>query len=225
MRKKNSTRLLSEESSIDSTNKLSAKVECRKKSIGLTGGIGSGKSTVINLFRLQGAGIIDADLIARELVEQDQPAYERIVEHFTSAILDDRKNIDRRKLRQIIFESPSEKIWLESLLHPLIRQEIIKQANLLDTPYVIIDIPLLKRREDFPYLNRILVIDCSEKTQIQRVAQRDGISEAEAAKIINAQISRQQRNALADDMIFNDENNLTKLKIAVKKLHEKYIHL
>ncbi len=193
--------------------------------IGITGGIGSGKSTVVNLFRLYGAGIIDSDVIARNLVEPHQFAYNRIVEHFSNTILDERKKIDRRKLRQIIFESKIEQKWIESLLHPLVRQEIRKQSLELKTPYVMIDIPLLKRREDFPYLNRILVIDCPEKIQIQRVAQRDGISEIDAKKIIHAQISRSQRNALSDDIILNDSNNLTQLEKEVEKLHEYYMEL
>lgn len=193
--------------------------------IGITGGIGSGKSTVVNLFKTLGVDIIDSDTISRKLVEQNQPAYERIVERFSRSILDEQKNIDRRKLRQIIFESASEKTWLESLLHPLIRQEIKKQSETLQSPYIIIDIPLLIHRKDFPYLNRILVIDCPETLQIKRVIQRDNISKKAATQIIKAQISRQQRNALADDIIFNDFDDINKLEEAVQHLHTKYLKL
>jgi dephospho-CoA kinase len=193
--------------------------------IGITGGIGSGKSTVVNLFKKYNIDAIDSDTIARKLVEQNQPAYEQIVEHFSFSILDENKNIDRKKLRQTIFESPSEKTWLESLLHPLIRQEIKRQSEELHTPYIIIDIPLLIHRENFPYLNRILVVDCPENIQIKRVSHRDNISETAATQIINTQISRQQRNALADDIILNDSNDLNKLEKKVQELHTLYTNL
>ncbi len=190
--------------------------------IGITGGIGSGKSSAVALFKQYGASIIDSDAIARKIVQPYEPAYEKIVSHFSPLILDKEKNIDRKKLRQIIFENNDEKKWLESLLHPLIRQEIKKQCEHVKTAYVIIDIPLLNDPKDFPYLDRILVIDCPEKLQLERITQRDNISQIEAKRMIHAQISRQQRNAFADDYMLNDTKDFNALKVAIQKLHECY---
>ncbi len=195
--------------------------------IGLTGGIGSGKSTAVALFKELGAGIIDCDKIAHDLVNKDAPAYHAIIAHFSDAILDPENNtIDRAKLRQMIFNHPEEKIWLESCLHPLIRQEIKKQLEDFSKssiiPYVIIDIPLLNNRKDFPYLNRILVIDCPEALQIEHICARSGLSESLAKQMIDAQISRQKRNILADDLIMNDKS-IDELRESVRRLHEQYI--
>lgn len=191
--------------------------------IGITGGIANGKSTAVNFFREYGVGIIDSDAIAHELVEPNKPAYKKIVTHFSPSILTSNKNIDRKKLRQIIFDSPTEKQWLESLLHPLIHQELKKQSQEIQAPYTIIDIPLLHDPSDFPYLDRILVIDCSEKTQIARVMRRDNITKAAAKRMIQAQISREKRNALANDIILNDTDDLNALRNAVEKLHHYYL--
>jgi dephospho-CoA kinase len=191
--------------------------------IGITGGIASGKSTAVNFFREYGAGIIDSDAIAHELVEPNKPAYKKIIAHFAPSILTADKNIDRKKLRQIIFESPIEKQWLESLLHPLIHQELQKQSQEIQAPYAIIDIPLLNNPNDFPYLDRILVIDCSEETQTARVMQRDNITKDTAERMIHAQISREKRNAFADDIILNDTDDLDALRNLVEKLHQDYL--
>lgn len=200
------------------------------KIIGLTGGIGTGKSTVLSIFQEYGAGIIDSDHIARALVEKDKPAYQNIVSHFSTDILNSEQQIDRPKLRQIIFDNPLEKQWLESYLHPLIRQEIKKQlekfyskASSTLTPYVIIDIPLLKDRKDFPFLNRILVVDCSQDLQIKRICDRSGLSESAAKQIIDQQISRQKRSLLADDLIMNNKD-LDALREAVHHLHLRYFN-
>lgn len=191
-------------------------------SVGFTGGIGSGKSTAVNFFREYGAGIIDCDAIARDLVYKDKAAYKSIVAHFSESILNAEKQIDRTQLRHLIFNNAHEKEWLESLLHPLIRQEIQTQLATLASPYVIVDIPLLKDTADFPYLDRILVIDCPEKIQIKRVSQRDNLPEEIVKKMIQSQITREQRNALADDYIMNN-NDLNDLRVAVLRLHHQYL--
>lgn len=197
--------------------------------IGLTGGIGSGKSTVVAFFKEYGASIIDADSIARTLVEPDNAAYSTLIEHFSNAILETKTThshlINRQKLRQIIFNNPAEQKWLENYLHPLIRQEIQQQLEILQeqgVPYVIVDIPLLKKRSDYPFLNRVLVIDCPEALQIERVMQRDHVSAIDVHKILRKQISRTLRNRLADDRIMNN-GDLEALKIEVHKLHEQYL--
>lgn len=198
--------------------------------IGLTGGIGSGKSTVVTLFKEYGASIIDADSIARTLVEPENPAYSTLIQHFSDSILETKTThshlINRQKLRQIIFNNPAEQKWLENYLHPLIRQEIQRQLAILQeraVSYVIIDIPLLKKRSDYPFLNRVLVIDCPEALQIERVMQRDHVTAIDVQKILRKQISRNLRNRLADDRIVNN-SDLETLKTEVRKLHEQYMH-
>ena len=133
--------------------------------------------------------------------------------------------IDRKKLREIIFQTPTEKKWLEALLHPLIREEIQRQVKQVKSPYTLIDIPLLINRADYSYLNRILVVDCSKSLQIERVIQRDNISKEAALNIIQAQISREERLVLADDIILNNTNNLNDLDAQVEKLHQQYLYL
>lgn len=182
--------------------------------VAITGGIGSGKSTAVNFFHQYGAHIIDADKIARDLVQPGKPAYQALLEHFFT--------VDRAQLRQIIFSNPMERQWLENYLHPLIRQEIECQMNnYMGKSYIIIDIPLLKRKSDYPFVDRVLVIDCPEDLQIQRIMQRDHITADQAKKMLQAQISREERNALADDYILNDAA-LEKLKNAVNILHHHY---
>jgi dephospho-CoA kinase len=200
---------------------MATKIYC----IGLTGGIASGKSTAVSFFKDYGAAIIDADLIARTLTEKDKPTYQLILDHFSPLILESNGNIDRTKLRQIVFDNAEEKEWLESCLHPLIHQEIKKQLDALSitsyVPYVIIDIPLLINRTDFSFLNRILVIDCPEALQIERLCQRSALEKEGAKQIIETQISRKKRNILADDLILNDKS-VDDLQRAVARLHKQY---
>lgn len=191
------------------------------KIIAVTGGIGSGKSTVTRLFSELGITIIDTDVIARELVIPNQFAYHEIVQHFGKELLQDNQEIDRKKLRHIIFSNLTEKTWLENLLHPLILQtakEKIKQAT---SSYVLLVIPLLcESKFNWDY-DRVLVVDCPEHLQIQRVIARDHIDETLAKKMLSSQCSRQQRLALADDVIIN-EGDLEELKIAVLDLDKTY---
>ena len=192
--------------------------------VGITGGIGSGKSTVVSLFKEYGAGIIDSDAIAHELTEKDKAANHTIVAHFSPSILNDQQDIDRGLLRQIIFDNPEEKQWLETYLHPQIRLEIQKQLLKKTEPYVVIDIPLLNNRTDHPFLNKILVVDCPEAIRIERVCTRSGLSEVMVQKMIDGQISSQKRNLLADNLIMNN-SDLASLKQTVHQLHSEYLGL
>lgn len=191
------------------------------KIIALTGGIGSGKSVVTRLFAELGVTIIDTDVIARELATPNQLAYHEIIQHFGKTILQNNQEIDRKQLRDIIFSNSIEKIWLENLLHPLILQTAKEQIKQATSSYVLFVIPLLcESKLNWKY-DRVLVIDCPEDLQIQRVIARDHIDITLAQKILNSQCSRQKRLALADDVIIN-EGNLDELKIAVLDLDKKY---
>jgi len=190
--------------------------------IGLTGGIASGKSTVAHLFAQHGIGIIDADLIAREIVLPGQSAYKAIVAHFGENILEDHGNINRIKLKEIVFNHKEERLWLEKLLHPLIRNEMIARSNKVPSPYCIEVIPLLIETLPYPELNRILVVDVSVDTQIKRLKEREKLEDTLIKEILTAQISREERLSHADDVIEN-EGDLSSLTQAVNRLHQRYL--
>lgn len=190
--------------------------------VGLTGGIASGKSTVAQLFAQQGIAIIDADVIAREIVLPGQKAYEAIVLHFGDTILEKNGHLDRAKLKNIVFKNEVERWWLEALLHPLIRQKMIEKTLEAKSPYCILVIPLLIETFPYPELNRILVIDVDVDTQIKRLKERDHLDDAIIHSILEAQVSRAERLANADDVLKN-EGDLNALAKAVKKLHTNYL--
>jgi dephospho-CoA kinase len=192
--------------------------------IGLTGGIGSGKSTVSSLFKDFGATVIDCDAIALSLVEPDKPSLIKIIEHFGITLLNEDGTLNRRKLREIIFKDHSERKWLQDLLHPQIFNEIKNQVSQVQTPYAIAVIPLLFETEAYDLINRILVVDSPEELQIQRTMLRDDCTERQVKRIINTQASRQQRLSKADDVIIND-GNVSSLKRQVEKLHQYYLSL
>lgn len=192
--------------------------------IGLTGGIGSGKSTVAKYFAELGVAIIDADKIARELVATGTPALTKIVKHFGNKILTSRGELDRKCLRKLIFSNPKQKQWLEKLLHPLIYHEMENQLQQVKSPYCILVIPLLVETQQEKLVDRILVVDASQEQQINRTMKKNKISEKEVKTIIATQANREQRLASADDIIYND-NSLTKLKQQVQQLHQKYLIL
>lgn len=192
--------------------------------IGLTGGLASGKSTVANLFAQKNINIIDTDIIAREVVEPGQSAYEKIVKHFGQDVVQDDKQLNRKKLRELVFHNTEQKHWLEKLLHPLIREQVYLQIQTTKSAYCIVVIPLLIENYPFPYVNRILVIDAPMQMQIERVIQRDNISKELAEKIINQQINPMERLKYADDVIHND-GELESLKNQVELLHKKYLTL
>ena len=192
--------------------------------IGLTGGIGSGKSTVAQLFAERGVPIVDADVIAREITQPNTPAWTKIIHYFGKTILLENNALDRTKLRHLIFNDPDQRLWLENLLHPLIRKEIEQRINEMTAPYCIAVIPLLIEVKPYAFINRILVVDVPHALQIERVAIRDKSEKSHIDAILKTQISRQQRLAHADDIITND-GTLTDLIPQVETLHQRYLAL
>jgi dephospho-CoA kinase len=192
--------------------------------IGLTGGIGSGKTTASNLFLELGIPVIDADKISHSLVKKDQPALSEIEKTFGSAIINPDGSLDRDRLRDIVFSNSDKKKLLESILHPLVYKEIRRQIETLDSPYVILSIPLLLETGMQHLVDRVLVIDCPVETQIKRVKQRNRITEEKIRSIINAQIPRTQRITAANDIIDNS-GSASKLAEQIKKLHNLYLSL
>lgn len=192
--------------------------------IGLTGGIASGKSTVCTLFENYKIPVIDADVIARQLVEPNEQAYVEIIQNFGQEILQKDKTINRRKLRQMIFSDPAAKQNLESILHPKIRQQLILQSRQQLVPYIILAIPLLIESDMCDLVSRTLVIDINPELQRQRLQQRDDISKDQAQAMINAQCDREQHLAYADDVIDNN-NEPTTLNKQIELLHQKYTKL
>lgn len=194
--------------------------------IGLTGGIGSGKSEVCRRFSAKGITVVDADVVAREVVEPGMPALDKIREHFGDEILLSRsaRILNRSKLREIIFNDPAEKNWLEKLLHPLVNQQIRKQLENAYTPYVILASPLLLETQQYQLVDRILVIDASEQLQVERASKRDTNNEAQIKAIMQTQLSRQERCARANDIIQND-GQLTDLDEQIDRLHQLYLGL
>ena len=192
--------------------------------VGLTGGIGSGKSEACRLFAARGIVIIDADNIARDVVLPGRTALHDISLHFGEEILTTSGELDRRKLRDIIFSNPHEKKWLENLLHPIINLEIRNQLANAESPYVILASPLLLETRQFELTDRILVIDASEQLQIERASTRDRNDTAQIKAIMNTQLSRQDRCAKADDIIQN-HGNLDELDEQIEKLHQRYLEM
>ncbi|MBV9576665.1 MAG: dephospho-CoA kinase [Gammaproteobacteria bacterium] len=192
--------------------------------IGLTGGIGSGKSTVAELFRQHHVPIIDADVIAREVTQAGTPLLLQIAEHFGNEILLNNGSLDRAKLRQIIFHQPNQRLWLENLLHPIIREEMQQKINKLSSPYCIAMIPLLLEVEFYSFINRILVIDAPEQLQIERTALRDKAQKSQIEIILKAQAKREYRLAHAQDIIIND-GKIEDLIPQVEKLHQEYLKM
>lgn len=192
--------------------------------VGLTGGIGSGKSTVGKLFARLGVPVISADEIAHELLKHNHAVYQAVKNRFGEELLDQDNQIDRRKLRNVIFSNPAEKLWLEDLMHPLIKEEIIKHAKNFVYPYCIVEVPLLIEVGWQEMVDRILTIDCAEELQMQRATSRDGNVDPNIAEIIANQITRKERRAASNDVIENsgDMNHLSK---RVNDLHQHYIEL
>jgi len=192
--------------------------------IGLTGGIGSGKTTVTNLFSELGVEIIDTDLIAREIVEPDQPALTKITDHFGKHILNIDGKLDRKKLAEIIFNNDDERKFLESTLHPGIKKNMLAQLSKVKSPYCIVVIPLLLETKQEKLVDRILVVDCEQNDQIKRVQVRDNRTKEQILSVINSQISRNTRLQAADDIIKNS-GNMHDLRNIVAELHKKYMEL
>ena len=192
--------------------------------IGLTGGIGSGKSAAGIEFEKLGITVIDADEIAQKASLKNSKAYKEIVEYFGASILDNSQNIDRRKLRNIVFNNDEQKKKLEQILHPAIREDISFAISNSKSPYTIIMVPLIYETNSKDNYNRILVIDCDEDIQISRAVTRDGASEEDIKKIINSQATKKERLSIADDVI-NNNSSIEKLSEKVLHLHKNYLEL
>jgi len=192
--------------------------------IGLTGGIASGKSTVADLFARLGAPVIDTDVIARQVVERGQPALGQVVAEFGPGILAADGNLDRRRLRELIFADGDARRKLEAILHPAIRSEMERQSAIAGGPYQLLVIPLLAEGGRRRNIDRVLLVDAPEELQIERLMQRDGVSRPQAQASLAAQANRAQRQALADDILLNT-GQATQLEGRVTELDRAYRQL
>lgn len=192
--------------------------------VGLTGGIGCGKSTVAKIFAGLNVPVLDADDIAHRLVEKGRPALAQIQQAFGPDILNPDGSLDRKSLRDRVFSDLKQKRKLESILHPLIYKALQAELEQLTAAYCIISIPLLFETDMTHFVDRILVIDCSVETQIERVKVRDSLSLERIQSIIDSQVSRAFRKAQADDLIDNSDTDY-RLAEQVKKLHNLYISI
>ena len=192
--------------------------------LGLTGGIGSGKSAASQWFETQGINVVDADIAAREIVEKGQPALAQIQSAFGDWVLLESGELNRKALREHIFQHPFARQQLEEITHPAIRQSIIVQLEQANSPYVILVSPLLFETNQHLLTQRTLLIDASIELQIQRASQRDGQSVAQIENIIQAQMPRDRKLDLADDIAIND-GHLEHLYTQLQKLHLHYLEL
>lgn len=192
--------------------------------VGVTGGIGSGKSTVCAMFAEFGIPVIDTDQVAREVVVPGSEGLAAVVAVFGAGILTAEGELDRAALRRIVFQNPALRVQLEQTLHPRIRARVAAHIAAVSTPYCLVGIPLLSDRNSQGYLDRVLVVDCPEEVQEARVMQRDGLSREEVLAIMKTQVSRAQRLALADEVIVN-AGELEAIRAEVAALHKRYLEL
>lgn len=191
--------------------------------IGLTGGIGSGKSAAADRFATaHGIHVVDADIKSRVVVEPGRPALQHIVDRFGSDILLENGSLKRAALRERVFQDADQRLWLEALLHPLIREEIANDLASATSPYALLVSPLLVESGQHAMTERIIVVDVPEATQILRTSQRDGVPEAQIKAIMQAQATREDRLRHAHDIILNDQD-LATLHAQVDALHERYL--
>lgn len=192
--------------------------------IGLTGGIGSGKSTVARQFGSLGVHWVDADDVAREVVEPGTPALAEVAEHFGQGILTPEGALDRARLRQIVFEQPEQRAWLEGLLHPIIREELIRQLHPDDynLPYVLLVSPLLLETDQHELVEKVIVVDVPVEVQIERTMGRDSNSREQVERIIAAQMPREQRLQRASAVIDNNQPS-DKVAAEVQALHDAFM--
>lgn len=191
--------------------------------VGLTGGIGCGKSTVLAMFGALGVPVFDADQIARELVAPGQPCLEDLAREFGDGVLVNGQ-LDRSALRKLIYADPESKKRLEAIMHPKVYEILHSRVQALSGPYCVLAIPLLLETWHMAAIDRVLVVDCALEQQYQRVARRDGLERSEVQKIIASQASREARLAIADDSLQND-GDLGLLHQQVGKLHSIYLGL
>ena len=192
--------------------------------IGLTGGIGSGKSAAANFFHSEGVTVLDADQLAREVIEQNTPGFQSIVDYFGSDIIGEDGSIDRAKLRQEIFDDKEKKKAIESITHPLVRDLMAERIAASTSPYSIIMVPLIFETNSMSAYNRILVIDCDTKLQLERATLRDNNSSERIQKILDSQCSRTERLSIANDVIPNNDT-LENLKTRSLAMHKFYLGL
>ena len=190
--------------------------------IGLTGGIGSGKSVVGNFFTELGIDVIDADLISRNILDTNKKARKLFVKSFGNEFIDKKGNVNREQLRTTIFDDKEKKINLESIIHPLVRQEIINFTQQSKSIYKIVMVPLIYETQSSNFYEKIIVIDCDEQEQIERASKRDGKSKENILSIIKTQASRNQRNSIADFIILND-SSIEDLRLKVIQIHQKLL--
>ena len=192
--------------------------------VGITGGIGSGKSAVGNFFIELGIDVVDADDLARAAIAEGTQGCELIIKRFGNDILDHSQQIDRKKLRKVIFGNPEEKQFLESIIHPEVAKAMTEFVKNAQSPYKMIIVPLLFETDSQNMYDRVLFIDTSEELQIKRASARDGVDEANIKAIIGNQLPRNEKLKLADDIIVNNAG-LDKLKKSVSQTHNFYLSL
>lgn len=191
--------------------------------IGLTGGIGSGKSAVSDAFERLGADVIDTDKISHQLTMNDADTIDNITDHFGGDIIQD-GILNRPKLRAIVFSDDAARLHLEKILHPRIREEVRKAVSRAVGPYIIIVVPLLVEKAQYSFINRILVVDCEELIQVERVMKRSSLTDVEVTNIMCTQANRQERLKVANDIIINNDDLPSLLK-QVRIMHDKYIQI
>jgi dephospho-CoA kinase len=197
--------------------------------VGISGGIGSGKTTVTDLFAKYGIEVIDADVIAREVVEPGSPALKAIVHKFGQFVLNESGGsssgtLDRAKLRNLVFNNIETKNWLNQLLHPAIRQQMLLQTKQAKSAYCLLSVPVLVESKLYEQVDRVVIVDVDEQTQLQRTLLRDKTNEQQILAIMSAQATRQQRLAVADDIIDNN-GQVNDLAKQVAQLHKKYLQM
>ena len=191
--------------------------------IGLTGGIASGKTTVCDLFKELSVEIIDADVISHELSKKGGAAFEEIIEAFEDEIIGDNGELDRKKLRSIVFNDNTKKKILERIIHPKVLLSINEKIKASQSDYLIISVPLMIETGMNAMMDRVLLIDCNVETQIERIIQRDQTSREEAIKIIESQASIESKRELSDDRIINNnETSIEELTLKVKEMNDFY---
>ena len=194
--------------------------------IGLTGGIASGKTTVSDFFKQFGTKVIDADVISHQVTKPGGTAFQEIISSFGSSVLDENGLINRKKMRKIIFNDVSKKEMLERIIHPKVREEMFNLASQSNDHYLIVSVPLLVETGMNEMMDRTLVVDCSEETQIERLIHRDKITMGEAKSILRNQTNRSTRLKAADDLIVNEKNvTLNELEKEVLELNKRYSKL
>ncbi len=192
--------------------------------VGLTGGIGAGKSVVAGIFSTLGVPVIDADGAAREVVEPGEPGHGAIVEAFGPGVLDADGRIDRAALRRLVFEDAQARRRLEAIVHPRVRRRIRRALAALDVPYAVVEIQLLVESGQRDLVDRVLVVEAAADTRIARAMARDGVERDDVERIIAAQATTEQRRAAADDLLANEDTHAA-LEHAVAALHERYLTL